>query len=437
MKIKLLMACLLGFVSAATYAQKGELNNAQSEYDNYSVSSQSAQKIPMLKAKAKTSLASAKTSIDKASTNQKTATLPQTFALKAAIYGALASEDSVKTTTAADYAAASEALKQAKVADTKHEYAKLINDATVRLEQYQLNIGVAAYQNKQYEDAYRAFDAYRQFAPEDTTAIFYTGLAATNAGNTDPGKYYPLAISNYNKLVTTKYSRNAQVYLDLSAIYLRSKDTVNALKAIGEGVAKYPTNSDLRKRQIEIALQSGKQADLLTNVQAAIANDPKNKTLYYYAGLTYSQLADEDNTKSAKEKTAATKNALHQKALDNYAKASEMYKKAVELDPNYFEANLNLGYVLVRPAIDIYNAAGNLPANKQKEYDQEIARAGVQFDIAKPYLQKAVDLNPKSIDALTNLLSYYRGKRDNANAAKIQAQINTLKASNPNKGGGL
>jgi|SRR6185312_6170144 len=437
MKIKLLMACLLGFVSAATYAQKGELNNAQSEYDNYSVSSQSAQKIPMLKAKAKSSLANAKTSIDKASTNQKTATLPQTFALKAAIYGALAMEDSVKTTTATDYATASDALKQAKVADTKHEYAKLINDATVRLEQYQLNIGVAAYQNKQYEDAYRAFDAYRQFAPEDTIAIFYTGLAATNAGNTDPGKYYPLAISNYNKLVTTKYSRNAQVYLDLSAIYLRSKDTVNALKAIGEGVAKYPTNSDLRKRQIEIALQSGKQADLLTNVQAAIANDPKNKTLYYYAGLTYSQLADEDNTKSAKEKTAATKNALHQKALDNYAKAAEMYKKAVEIDPNYFEANLNLGYVLVRPAIDIYNAAGNLPANKQKEYDQEIARAGVQFDIAKPYLQKAVDLNPKSIDALTNLLSYYRGKRDNANAAKIQAQINTLKANNPNKGGGL
>src|SRR6185503_3617879 len=110
---------------------------------------------------------------------------------------------------------------------------------------------VAAYQNKQYQDAYRAFDAYRQFSPEDTTAIFYTALAATNAGNTDPGKYYPLAISNYNKLVTTKYSRNPQVYLDLSAIYLRSKDFVFNVTAVTEGVAKYPTNSDLRKRQIE------------------------------------------------------------------------------------------------------------------------------------------------------------------------------------------
>lgn len=428
MKIKLLMACFLGLISATAVAQKGELNNAQSEYDNYSVSSQSAEKIPMLKAKAKTALTNAKTSIDKASSNQKTTALPQTYALKAAIYGALASEDSVQTTKAADYVTASEALKQAKTADTKNEYAKLIKDATIRLERYQLDHGVNAYQSKRYDEAYQAFDTYRQFTPEDTTAIFYTALAATNAGAKDP-KYYQPAITNYNKLLTTKYSRNADVYKDLSAIYLISKDTVGALKTVTEGVSKYPTNSELRKRQIEIALQSGKQADLITNVQAAIANDPKNKTLYYYAGLTYSQLADEDNAKSAKEKNVAAKNALHQKALDNYAKAAEMYKKAVDLDPNYFEANLNLGYVLVRPAIDIYNAAGNLPANRQKEYDQEIARAGAQFDVAKPYLLKAVELNSKSVDALTNLLSYYRGKRDNANAAKIQAQINALKAN--------
>jgi len=427
MKIKFLTACLLSFATV-TYAQKGELNNAQNDYDSYSVASASAQKIPMFKAKAKSSLNDAKTAIDKASQNQKTATMPQTYALKAAIYGALASEDTVQTTAAANYAIGSEALKQAIAADTKNENKKLISEATVRLEQYQLNRGVAAYQNRKYEDAYKAFDTFRQLAPEDTTAIFYTALAAANASEKDP-KYYPLAINNYNKLVTTKYSKNAGVYMDLSVLYLRSKDTAGALKVIGEGVAKYPTNGDLRKRQIEIALQSGRQSDILSNVQAAIANDPKNKILYYYAGLTYSQIGDGENAKSAKEKNVADKNALHQKALDNYTKAAEMYKKAVELDPSYFEANLNLGYVLVRPAIDIFNAAGNLPANRQKEYDQEIAKAGVLFDVAKPYLLKAVELNPKSVDALTNLMSYYRGKRDNANAAKIRAQIDALKAN--------
>src|SRR5471030_1140345 len=156
MKIKLLTACLLSLVAATTYAQKGELNNAQSEYDNYSVSSQgAAQKIPMMKAKAKTALASAKTSIDKASQNPKTAALPLTFALKSAIYAAQAVEDSVQSTAGADYNIAAEALKQAKTADTKNENKKLISDATLRLEQFQLNAGVVFYQNKRYDDAYK------------------------------------------------------------------------------------------------------------------------------------------------------------------------------------------------------------------------------------------------------------------------------------------
>lgn len=428
MKIKLLMACFLGFASATAVAQKGELNNAQTEYDSYSVSSQQAQKIPLLKAKAKTSLVNAKASIDKASTNQKTATLPLTYALKSAIYAAEAVADSVQSSSAVYYTTASEALKQAIAVDSKNENKKLIADATRNLEQYQLNIGVAAYQNKHYSDAYKAFDEYRQFAPEDTTAIFYTGLAATNAGNTDP-KYYPFAIKNYNKLLTTKYSKNADVYKDLSAIYLVSKDTANALRITTEGISKFPNNADLRKRQIEIGLQSGKQNEILSSVQNAISADPKNKLYYYYAALTYSQIADADESSWAKEKSASMQTTLHQKALDNYSKASEMDKKAIELDPNYFDANFNLGYVLERPAIDTYNAANKLPANKQKEYDLQMAKAVTQFNVAKPYLLKAVELNPKSSEALTNLLSYYRGIKDNANAAKIQAQINTLKAN--------
>ena len=36
MKIKLLMAGLLGLVATTTFAQKGELNNAQTNYDKYS-----------------------------------------------------------------------------------------------------------------------------------------------------------------------------------------------------------------------------------------------------------------------------------------------------------------------------------------------------------------------------------------------------------------
>ncbi|WP_419698422.1 tetratricopeptide repeat protein [Mucilaginibacter sp. NFX135] len=416
MKIKLLMAGLLGLVSATTFAQKGELSTAKSEYDNYEGLRGSKATLAV----ATKSLGTAKTSIDKAAANEKTAALPQTFALKGAIYAALAVQDTVAATSLPLFTTADESLKKAKELDTKGENKQIIDNAYLNLAQYQLTKGVAEYSAQKYDQAYRSFDYYRTVLPEDTNAIYYTGLAAANAKN------YPAAISNYNKLVTTKYSKNAGVYMDLSSLYLANKDTTNALKSVSEGITKYPTNSDLRKREIEISLQTGKEKEVIQKIQAALAADPKNKTLYYYAGLTYSQAAESIIKEQAKAKDPAAKATLQQQKVDNYTKAADMYKKALEIDPNYFEANLNLGYVVLNPAIDAYNAANKLPANKQKEYDAAIAKANAQFDLAKPYLVKAVDLNPKSIDALTNLRTYYLGKKDNVNAEATKKKIDAL-----------
>lgn len=417
MKIKFLMIGLLGLVSAATFAQKGELNNAQDAFTQYQVSA--GQKI--LAAKAKSSLAEAKTAIDKASTNQKTSGLAQTFALKAAIYASIATEDTVQTSAAVSATTASDALKQAKTLDTKNEYKKIIDDANTHIAQYYLNKGVGEFQNKKYDDAYKSFDGARQLLPTDTTVLLNTAIAAVNAKN------YDASIANYSSLLKTNYTEKSKIYNDLPNLYLMKKDTAGALRIIDSALVKYPSNSDLRKYEIEIALQTGRTADITGKLQAAIANDPKNKVLYYYAGLTYSQVGDAANANSAKAKDDASKKALYQTALDNYAKAQDNYKKALEIDPNYFEANLNLGYTYIRPAVDEYNLARNLPASKEKEYQAAIAKANAQFDLARPYLQKAVDINPKSVDALTNLRNYYRGKTDAAHAKENAAKADELK----------
>ena len=48
------------------------------------------------------------------------------------------------------------------------------------------------------------------------------------------------------------------------------------------------------------------------------------------------------------------------------------------------------------------------------------------MEVAKPYLLKAVEINPKSADALTNLKAYYLVQQDMVNANKIQKQIEAL-----------
>lgn len=419
MKIGILMTGLLSVVATATFAQKGELSNAQSELDKYITASQGGAS-SITATLANTSIANAKTSIDKAAANEKTAALPQTYALKAGVYSALALRDTVASTSAPLFSTAEEALKKAKDLDAKKENTKLIDYSSRNLAQYQLTKGVKEYQAQKFGDAYKSFDYYRSVMPEDTNAIYYTGLAAINSQN------YPAAISNYNKLLTTNYSGKERIYQDLTSIYLSSKDTTNALKVATEAVSKYPNNADFRKREIEIELQSGKQKEVLDKITAAIAADPKNKSLYYYAGLTYSQTA-EAAANDLKKATAANKAALQKTKEENFAKAAEMYKKALEIDPNYFEANLNLGYVLIAPAIDAYNAANKLPASKQKEYEAAIAKATGLFDAAGPYLKKAVEINPKSAEALGNLKTYYMGKKDNVHAAEVQKQIDALK----------
>lgn len=421
MKIKFVMTGLLAFAVTASFAQKGELNNAQSNYDSFSTAYNP--KVPannIINQTALKSLNSAKESIDKASTNEKTANLPQTFAVKAAVYASLANLDSVSTTSAPKYQTAVDALKKAKELDTKNEFAKVNNHTTTELAQYNLTKGVKEYQSKDWPNAYKSFDAYRTLMPEDTNAIYYTGLAAVNAKN------YPAAITNYNKLLTTNFSGKQQIYMDLSSMYLEQRDTANALKIINEGVAKFPSNANFRKREIEMSLQTGKLADVQEKMTAAIANDPKNKALYYYSGLTYSQLGDNAAKNLKTEKDPAKKAALVKSRDDNYAKAGDMYKKALEIDPNYFEANLNMGYILINPAIDAYNAANKLPANQQKQYEAAMAKAKLQFDAAKPYLLKAVELNPKSYDALNNLKTYYLGRQDAAHAKEVQAQMDAL-----------
>ena len=81
--------------------------------------------------------------------------------------------------------------------------------------------------------------------------------------------------------------------------------------------------------------------------------------MYYYEGLTYSQIAEANGKKLKKLQESRFQRLpakpgvkptvdpqiakLQQSKADNYDKAATQYKKALEIDHNYFEAVLNLG----------------------------------------------------------------------------------------------
>jgi len=392
MKIKIFIFGLVGLVSVKpVFAQKGELSNARDQFSKYNLIY--AQKA--LATAATAALNEAKASIDKASVNEKTATLPETYTIKGAVYAELASRDA-EPNTSPFFATAEEALKKAKELDKKEEDASIIDNAYRILLAIRYNAGVSAFRAGKYESAYQNFNAYLTVKPDDTAALYLTGLSATNA------KMYDQALSNYNKLITLNYSKNADVYTDLSFIYLAKKDSAAALKMLKEGAAKYPKDANLSKGMTGLSLQMHDTKGLAEKLEADIAADPRNKLNYYYAGQYYN-------------------------SIKNYDKAGEAYKKAIEIDPNYFDAYLNLGVVLLHPGVELYNTAQNLPASKQKEYDDDVKKAMTYFDIAKPVLLKAVELKPTSYEALFNLKKYYIAKHDDVNTSATQKKIESLK----------
>lgn len=424
MKVKFLITGILSLVTIAAFAQKRELENADDKFKSYDI----ARMNKLTASQAASNLADAKTSIDKASANEKTANLPQTYALKGVIYASLAVDTTQKASQAANFKTATDALAKAKSLDSaKNEYKKTIDEGYSILAQYTFDQGRAAFSAKKYTDAYNSFSAFKQYrAPDDTLAAYVVALSAGQLGDTDP-KYNQIAIANYKQLIAAPvYNNKPEAYEYLTALYINQKDTADAYKTVMEGVQKYPASAALRDKAIVIGLQSGKTDELISTIQSAISAEPNRKELHYYLGITYSQIADNISAKEAKTKTPSAKDALEAQVVDNCNKAATELQKALSIDPNYGAAAITLSYVSMKPVTDLFNAANQLPTNAQKQYDADMAKVQTMADAAKPNVLKAVELNPNSPEALTNLKNYYLIKKDMANANATQKKIDAL-----------
>ena len=392
MKIKsFVLALTMVGASLAGFAQKGELSSAKSNYEKYA-QLRDANSAALGVANLKT----AKASVDKAVAHEKTMNDPAAWTYKALIYSEMALLDSVPATSKPFLTEASAALAKAKELDKSGANKASFDKVAANLAQYDLNIGVKAYQAGKFEDAYTAFNNSLNFRPGDTTITYYAGLSAINAKN------YKAGIQKYEELVKSNFSANKQVYLDLSRLYTMQGDTVKAIKYAAEGAGKFPNDAALATQEIELSLMAGKQKEVISKIEAQVQKDPKNKLLPFYLGIDYNASNDVD-------------------------KALAAYKQALAVDPEFGDANLNLGGLLLNKGIEDYNAANKLPQNKQKEYDTMMKKANSQFDAAFPYLQKAVELNPKSRLALDNLKTYYIIKKNQAKVDEITKKIAALK----------
>ena len=265
--------------------------------------------------------------------------------------------------------------------DTKKEfYTETIQNLFIISEQF-YNVGVLDFTKTppDYAGAYNSFlkavEVTETFGSIDTLAMFNAALSAEN------GKDFANAKKYYTKVKDLGYN-NPLTYNSFAPIDMEMGDTTAAIAISSEGRKKYPENFNILIAETNIFLSTKQNDKAMANLAEAIVTDPENPTIHYAVGVNYA-------------------------VMGNVKDAERSYMKAVELKPDYFEANYNLGALYVNQAAMLIDSANKLPLSQIKEYDELKLQADKILEKSLPYLEVASSLDPTDTNTLLSLKEIY------------------------------
>jgi len=263
-----------------------------------------------------------------------------------------------------------------------------------------INKGVTEFQdNKNYAAALENFEkgmSMTSFSGRiDTNVMYYAALAADNAKNHEKANLY------YSTLIKMNYQGKDDgpiIYANYSRILEAQGDTTKSIEILKAGRAKYPNDRTLLNKEINYYLTAGKNQEALQSLKEAVAADPENPGLYAIQGSVLENLGET-------------------------AQAEVAYKKALELEPENFDANYNLGAMYFNKGVEYNNEANNYSMKEMKKIDAAQANALTEFKKAQPFLEKANQLSPTDVTAIEPLLKIYAMTNQNDKYKALKATL--------------
>jgi tetratricopeptide (TPR) repeat protein len=330
-----------------------------------------------------------------------------------------------------------------------------------------MDAGITKYQAKNFEGALKDLQTAMVVAPKDTTAAMYTGVIGQMAkndaaaqvgyekflelGGKDPGMIYALAqiyknenkedqaIATINKGIAL-HPNNKDLKSEKINMLLGFKKIDSAIKELEASVAGGSKNTqevvnlailyenkanelEPEIRGYKDQLSKGNVDGLNKKIQAQkekisayddevkrltdkIKKDPKS------AAASKKQIGEVNTMKtaSAVNTTDITKKSDEAKAKQNEARgqALKYYKQAIDLDPNNYDVNFNLGVMNFNEAVVIKKEVDAMDMNTYKTKGKAIEDlANEKFKQALPYFEKAWSIK-KEDDLKSSLRSLYQ-----------------------------
>jgi hypothetical protein len=353
-------------------------------------------------------LAKAKENIDAATVHVKTMGNAKTWFYRGKIYlNIYNSQDSIYKNLDPDALPKSyEAFKKAQELDTKKQYmveiltllpavgesyfnfgAKKYNDGMTALNARDSVLSRAEFKNSvtAFETAYTIYEGMGRV---DTTTIYYMSVAA------ELGEDYDKAINNLETLIEMDYPESG-IYSSAGNIYYdHFKDAEKAAAVFSAGREKFPDDLSLLLNETNFFLAEEQTEKALNNLQLAAKIDETNPTIFFAIGAKYNEVVD-DTTKTDEMREGA------------FEDAAEAYKKSIEIKPDYFDPNYNMGALYVNKAAGLIEVANDLPLDQQAKYDSLKSEANQYLGDCLPYLEKARELEPEDRSTLVSLKEIY------------------------------
>lgn len=314
---------------------------------------------------------------------------------------------------------------------------KFTTDAQQKLGQMTADLVNAAVEDnnkKNYKaGAEKLYMGYK-LSPKDTIYLYYAASSAVNGANYDD------ALNYYNELKEIGYDGSGVKY---TAVNIESGDVEEMDKVTRDLYVKAGTHKDPKEEKTpsksaeivkNIALiyqQQGKNEEAIAAYQDAIASNPDDVNLILNKANLYYTMGDKEKFKSlmAKASSMAPDNpdliynigviSMEQGDLEEARKA---YRKVLELDPSYVNAQLNLSTSYVNEGnglIDEMNTLGTSRADTAR-YDELKQKKDALFLEGSKILEDALKMNPDNQGVLSQLKNIYAALGDTENFMRVK-----------------
>jgi tetratricopeptide (TPR) repeat protein len=349
--------------------------------------------------------------IDDAKEHPKTSNSPKMWVYRAAVYFEIARKvDDLNKETPDAIKIAAESLFKCSETDVKSQWKEQFDFYLLNVANVLFNAAVSEYQSAKYDKALEYYQLTSKLIPLDTKGdlktininedlvLQYSYYAAMAKGDTKLTKEYITKLIDHN-------FNDPKIFSALAKVYLDELDTTSALNILDKGRTKFADDKDLLFMKIDIFIKQGNTGKLFDELKVAIGIDDQNEILYFARATTYEKIGKLDS-------------------------AEMDYKKALEIKPDYYDANFNLGVLQVNKARPVIEQLQK--TYKKVEQDALDLKIKKFYSDALIYFEKCWEIGvpngdkKESYDLVENMQRLYKNVGNESKEAEMKELKETI-----------